>query len=62
MDEQILQRMLQLEKRMNELQTENQMLRQDMNVLRGELEMLWDEQNETMEIVKLVLQQLSEGR
>ena len=36
MDEQILQRMLQLEKRMNELQTENQMLRQDMNVLRGE--------------------------
>ncbi len=62
MDEQILQRMLQLEKRMDELQTENQMLRQDMNVLRGELEMLWDEQNETMEIVKLVLQQLSEGR
>ena len=62
MDEQILQRMLELEKRMNELQTENQMLRQDMNVLRGELEMLWDEQNETMEIVKLVLQQLSEGR
>ncbi|MEX2667619.1 hypothetical protein [Candidatus Uabimicrobium amorphum] len=40
----------------------NQTLRQDMNVLRGELEMLWDEQNETMEIVKLVLQQLSEGR
>ena len=57
MNEDILQVIKDLTNRLNKLQTENQLLREDIKVLRGEMDMLWEDQRDTFEMVSLLIQE-----
>lgn len=57
MSEDILQIIKDLTNRLNKLQTENQLLREDIKVLRGEMDMLWEDQRDTFEMVSLLIQE-----
>ena len=57
MSEDILQTIKDLTARLDELQTENQLLREDIKVLRGEMDMLWEDQRDTFEMVSLLIQE-----